>query len=279
MRRSACLAVALFCSVVLARPAVSQKASSDSADKPRVFITDSQSWDMSAYSGGGAGGGGSMARGGARPQTAEIIKTFGERCPQVVTNNIQTKADYIVILDHEGGKSFVRHKNKVAVFARVTGDSVVSKSTLSLGGSVQDACEAITKDWAEHGASMRAASAAAAAPVAAAPVAAAPVAAQSAAPPPIGAPAAKDPPAQFPAAQPAQTPASGKISIVSSPDGADIEIDGSFVGNTPSDLQVADGDHIIRVKKPGFKDWERQMKISAGSNVHLNAELEKLPSQ
>ena len=69
--------------------------------------------------------------GGARPQTAEIIKTFGERCPQVTINNIQTKTDYIVLLDHEGGKGALRHKNKVAVFARVSGDSIVSKSTLS----------------------------------------------------------------------------------------------------------------------------------------------------
>jgi len=43
------------------------------------------------------------------------------------------------------GKSFVRHKNKVAVFNRISGDSVVGKSTLSLGGSVQDASEATPK--------------------------------------------------------------------------------------------------------------------------------------
>ncbi len=83
--------------------------------------------------------------GGARPQTAEIIKTFGERCPEVKVNNKQDKADYIVVLDHEGGKSFLAHKNKVAVFNRVSGDSIVSKSTLSLGGSVQEACVAIGK--------------------------------------------------------------------------------------------------------------------------------------
>jgi hypothetical protein len=49
--------------------------------------------------------------GGARPQTAEIIKTFGERCPGVMVNNIQVKTDYIVLLDHEGGKGVLRHKN------------------------------------------------------------------------------------------------------------------------------------------------------------------------
>lgn len=71
------------------------------------------------------------------------------------------------------------------------------------------------------------------------------------------------------------SPASAKIQIDSNPPGADIEVDGSFVGNTPSDVQVAEGDHTVVVKKPGFKDWERKLKSSAGSNVHLGAELEK----
>src|SRR5271163_3170644 len=148
---SALLAVLFFSLwLCMALAQEGQKAAADS-DKARVFITDSQSWSIAGSSGGAGGAyGGSMA-GGARPQTAEIIKTFGERCPQIVVNNIQTKTDYIVLLDHEGGKGALRHKNKVAVFARVSGDSIVSKSTLSLGGSVQDACEAIEKDWAAHG--------------------------------------------------------------------------------------------------------------------------------
>jgi hypothetical protein len=69
---------------------------------------------------------------------------------------------------------------------------------------------------------------------------------------------------------------SGKLSISSLPDGADIEVDGSFVGNAPSDLQLAEGDHTIKLKKSGYKDWSRQLKVSGGSSVHLNAELEKI---
>ncbi|HWW15119.1 MAG TPA: PEGA domain-containing protein [Candidatus Dormibacteraeota bacterium] len=60
------------------------------------------------------------------------------------------------------------------------------------------------------------------------------------------------------------------------PDGADIEVDGSFVGNAPSDVQVTEGEHTVTVKKAGFKDWERKLKVSGGSSVHLNAELEKV---
>jgi hypothetical protein len=66
-----------------------------------------------------------------------------------------------------------------------------------------------------------------------------------------------------------------KLQIESTPPGADIEVDGGFVGNTPSDIQVAEGDHTVVVKKSGFKNWERKLKSSAGSSVHLVAELEK----
>ena len=66
-----------------------------------------------------------------------------------------------------------------------------------------------------------------------------------------------------------------KLHIESNPPGADIEVDGSFVGDTPSDVHVAEGDHTVVVKKSGFKDWERKLKSSAGSSVHISAELEK----
>jgi PEGA domain len=68
---------------------------------------------------------------------------------------------------------------------------------------------------------------------------------------------------------------SAKLQIESTPTGADIEVDGSFVGNTPSGVQVAEGEHTVVIKKSGFKDWQRKLKSSAGSNVSLNAELEK----
>ena len=80
-------------------------------------------------------------------------------------------------------------------------------------------------------------------------------------------------------AGPAVSSAAARLQMESNPSSADIEIDGSFVGNTPSDVQVAEGDHTVTVKKAGFKDWERKMKVTAGSSVHLNAELEKVAAQ
>ena len=72
---------------------------------------------------------------------------------------------------------------------------------------------------------------------------------------------------------------SAKLQVESNPSGADIEVDGSFVGNTPSEVQVAEGDHIVAVKKVGFNSWERKMKVSNGSNLHLSAELERVAAQ
>ncbi|HEY6372079.1 MAG TPA: PEGA domain-containing protein [Candidatus Sulfotelmatobacter sp.] len=72
---------------------------------------------------------------------------------------------------------------------------------------------------------------------------------------------------------------SAKLQMESNPSGADIELDGSFVGNTPSDVQVPDGEHTITVKKAGFQDWARKMKVTAGSSIHLSAELEKVIGQ
>ena len=61
----------------------------------------------------------------------------------------------------------------------------------------------------------------------------------------------------------------------STPGGADIELDGNFVGSTPSDIEVTEGEHSIVVKKNGFKVWERKLKVVVGSNVQLNPGLEK----
>lgn len=74
------------------------------------------------------------------------------------------------------------------------------------------------------------------------------------------------------AASPAST--SAKLQIESVPTGADIEVDGNFAGNSPSDIQVAEGSHTITIKKTGFKAWERKVTVNSGSNVHLNADLE-----
>jgi len=230
MRATLVVAVCLFTGSLFAQ------------EKARVFVTDSKSWEISGHSGGSSSGFGGETHGGARPQTAEIIKTFGEKCREVTVTMKQEKANYVVVLEHEGGKSWIRKDNKVAVFNQ-DGDSIVSHSTMSLGGSVDDACKAINKDWPEKGMARAAAATASAAPTA--------VASQMAAP-----------------------ELAAKLAVSSTPAGADIEIDGAFAGSTPSSLSLGNGEHMVAVKKSGYKSWERKIKITGG-NINLTAELEK----
>jgi hypothetical protein len=63
--------------------------------------------------------------------------------------------------------------------------------------------------------------------------------------------------------------------FTSTPDGADVYSDGAFVGNTPSTLKLAPGKHTIRVTASGHKEWSREITVQAGSDVKLNAVLEK----
>lgn len=67
--------------------------------------------------------------------------------------------------------------------------------------------------------------------------------------------------------------ASATVSIVSSSAAAEIEVDGVFVGNTPTTLQLGTGTHRIVVKN-GAKSWQRNVQVNGGSTVSLNAVLQ-----
>jgi hypothetical protein len=64
-----------------------------------------------------------------------------------------------------------------------------------------------------------------------------------------------------------------QLTISSTPPNSEIELDGAFVGDTPSTLSLAPGDHTIAVTHKGFKRWERKMKATSGT-VSLNVEME-----
>jgi len=64
------------------------------------------------------------------------------------------------------------------------------------------------------------------------------------------------------------------MQIESTPTSADIEVDGAFAGSTPSALGITAGEHTVKITKPGYKAWERKIRISNGS-IRLAAELEK----
>jgi hypothetical protein len=74
---------------------------------------------------------------------------------------------------------------------------------------------------------------------------------------------------------PSCAPAAGAcVTFVSEPQGADIYVDGKFVGNTPSMLNLAMGSHEIRIESEHFKPWTRTLETSAGSKITIRAPLQ-----
>ncbi len=72
----------------------------------------------------------------------------------------------------------------------------------------------------------------------------------------------------------AAAPVSGaELHMSSTPADADIEIDGNFVGNTPSTVGVAAGQHQLVVKKSNYKPWEKKIAVTSGQ-IRVNAALE-----
>jgi|SRR5215472_5224396 len=122
-------------------------AQSSDASNARVYVSDSTSWEASGGFGAAGGAAGGHYAAGSRPQTVEVIKTFGERCPSVVVTMDKAKADFIVLFDRDGGKKAYRRRDKIAVFKK-DGDVLFSGSLRSVGNAVKDACEAIAKQTA-----------------------------------------------------------------------------------------------------------------------------------
>jgi len=65
------------------------------------------------------------------------------------------------------------------------------------------------------------------------------------------------------------------VTIQSTPTGADIEIEGVFLGHTPAELPLDAGHWLVRISKNGYKPWERMLKVLRGGHQTISAELER----
>ena len=75
-----------------------------------------------------------------------------------------------------------------------------------------------------------------------------------------------------PTATAAAMGAATELSLSSTPTGAEISVDGNFVGNTPSTLALAAGQHAVSITLSGYQPWQRTLRTSGG-NVNLSATL------
>jgi hypothetical protein len=69
--------------------------------------------------------------------------------------------------------------------------------------------------------------------------------------------------------------APGTVNVESTPPGADVAVDGAFVGNAPAALKLPPGKHTVAVTLTGFKPWSRDLTVLAASQTSLVALLEK----
>ncbi len=74
---------------------------------------------------------------------------------------------------------------------------------------------------------------------------------------------------------PSSLPATVKCNFTSTPVGAEVTVDGRYVGSTPSVLGVTTGSHVIVISMPGFAQWKRDLAVSSGADLTVNAVLQK----
>ena len=102
-------------------------------------------------------------------------------------------------------------------------------------------------------------------------------------PAPTPAPHVAAPVRNSPAAAPVPPPVAApgvlkekvRCKFSSTPSGADIIIDGKYVGNTPSEIGVRTGTHVVVISMPGFAEWKRELTVAADSLVNVTASLQK----
>jgi len=72
---------------------------------------------------------------------------------------------------------------------------------------------------------------------------------------------------------PALPPAS--VIVKSTPQGCDINVDGKYMGSTPSTVQLTPGEHLVSIEKENLTPWQRTMTVTAGGSSTIDATLVK----
>lgn len=65
------------------------------------------------------------------------------------------------------------------------------------------------------------------------------------------------------------------LEVSSDPTGADVELDGKFVGTTPTTLRLKPGEYTVTVRKAGFALWARKLAAIPDNELKITAELKK----
>ena len=58
-----------------------------------------------------------------------------------------------------------------------------------------------------------------------------------------------------------------KVNISSSPNEADIEVNGVFYGNAGEQIEIPQGIQNIKISLPGYKVWEKKVFVREGLTI------------
>ena len=125
-------------------------------DKPRVFVRDKGSEDVT--SGGSGGGGGHWGAWGSRStidsrdESMEVTKNLQKNCLGVAVTINDSDTDCIVMLNRASkhNRGLLRTNSQLQVANRA-GDVLGTGATRTVGNAAKDACNRILADWQAHG--------------------------------------------------------------------------------------------------------------------------------
>ena len=63
--------------------------------------------------------------------------------------------------------------------------------------------------------------------------------------------------------------------VTSTPENAEIYVDGAFVGNAPANLRLPEGIHIIEAKMAGFASYKKEIRVFGSSELNLRVTLQR----
>jgi hypothetical protein len=67
----------------------------------------------------------------------------------------------------------------------------------------------------------------------------------------------------------------GDVMLMSEPKGAEIYVDGKFMGSTPSVVSLSPGSHDVLITSKGYRPWARKLEVTKHSKVTIQAVLEQ----
>jgi len=76
--------------------------------------------------------------------------------------------------------------------------------------------------------------------------------------------------------QKARVAGTGSFAVASDPTGAEVYVDGHFVGQTPATLLLASGAHRIELRASGKRDWSRELEVIKDNEVTVRPVMERV---